>query len=122
MAYISQEQKAKIAALLKPIMPKGWKYSLSIHNHSSLTLTIASAPVDLPKVLYGESAKQASVNPYHFDHQFKDKSYVDLFKKIVAALNLDNYDRSDIQTDYFDVGHYVTLQFGRWDKPFKVTA
>jgi hypothetical protein len=122
MAYISQEQKAKIAAILKPIIPKGWKYSLSVHHHSKLTLTIASAPVDLPKVLYGQSANQISVNQYHFERQFKDSTYVDLFKKIVAALNTDNYDNSDITTDYFDVGHYVGIEIGRWNKPFEVKA
>lgn len=42
MAYVSKEKKQKIAAALKTVMPKGWRWSLAI-NHGS----IASAPVDL---------------------------------------------------------------------------
>lgn len=30
MAYMDQEKKAKIAAALKKVMPKDWKYSLSV--------------------------------------------------------------------------------------------
>jgi phenolic acid decarboxylase len=44
MAYVNQEKKAKI---LKKVMPKGWKYSLAVRNHSTIVCTIKSAPVDL---------------------------------------------------------------------------
>lgn len=47
MAYITQDQKKEIATLLKNVVPKGWKYSLAINNHSTLVMTIRSAPVDL---------------------------------------------------------------------------
>jgi hypothetical protein len=121
MAYVSQEKKAKIAAALKPVVPAGWKYSLAVDNHSTIVMTIASAPVDLPKILYGESKGHVGINHYHFERHFEgNPKMVEIFKKIVAALNLDNHDRSDIMTDYFDVGHYVTLQLGRWNKPFVV--
>jgi hypothetical protein len=40
----------------------------------------------------------------------------------VRALNCDNYDNSDSMTDYFDVGHYVDLNIGKWDKPFVCTS
>ena len=36
------------------------------------------------------------------------------------ALNLGNYTNIVIQTDYFDVGWYVDVNIGRWDKPFVV--
>jgi hypothetical protein len=29
-----------------------------------------------------------------------------------------NHDRSDIQSDYFDVGWYVDINIGRWNKPY----
>lgn len=47
MAYVSKEKKQKIAAALKTVMPKGWRWSLAINHGSTLILTIASAPVDL---------------------------------------------------------------------------
>lgn len=139
MAYMNQEKKAKIAAALKKVMPKDWKYSLSVDNHSTLRLTIASAPVDLiaesQKVVksrlldwqiaqgYADKAKptEMSVNHYHLDGAFTGELLA-TFEKIVAALNLDNHDRSDAMTDHFDVGHYVSINLGRWNKPFVVTA
>lgn len=149
MAYMNQEKKAKIAAALKAVMPKDWKYSLGVNNHSTIVLTIASAPVDLiaeaQKVVksralkrkqgalrlldwqiaqgYADKAKptEMSVNHYHLDGAFTGELLA-TFKKIVAALNLDNHDRSDPQTDHFDVGHYVSVHLGRWNKPFVVTA
>lgn len=128
MAYMSQEHKAKIAAQLKAVMPAGWKYSLGVHHHSTIVLTIQSAPVDLlhafPKTDYfdPDTATYADVNPYHFRSHFSDEKVANIFERIFRALNLDNYDRSDIQTDYFDVGHYVSVHIGRWDKPFVYTG
>ena len=31
-----------------------------------------------------------------------------------------NWDNSDIQTDYFDVNYYFDIEVGKWDKPFQV--
>jgi hypothetical protein len=45
---------------------------------------------------------------------------LDLFHKIRDALNIDNHNRSDSQTDYFDVGHYTSINLGSWNKPFVV--
>lgn len=36
--------------------------------------------------------------------------------------NRENWDRSDIQSDYFDVNYYFHLEVGRWDKPYKIVA
>lgn len=136
MAYVDQTKKAKIAATLKTIMPKGWKYSLAVENHSTIRLTIAQAPVNLLAemarvhntkhhlVAQHCEAKQtdhSGVNHYYLDDAF-DGDLLVLFKKIVAALNTDNFDKSDIMTDYFHVGHYVDIQIGRWNKPFVVAA
>ena len=33
-----------------------------------------------------------------------------------------NWDNSDIQTDYFDVNYYFDIHIGKWDKPFQITA
>ena len=47
MAYMNQEKKSKIAAALKGVVPDGWKYSLSVRNHSTIVMTITAAPFDL---------------------------------------------------------------------------
>lgn len=130
MAYMNQEKKAKIAEALKKVMPKDWKYSLAVRHHSTLVLTIKSAPINLVDIYTKtrfENREQylermyVDVNPYwwhdHFEGDLKE-----IFEKIFAALNIGNWNNSDSQTDYFDVGHYIDVQFGKWDKPFVVTC
>lgn len=126
MAHVDQTKKAKIAAALKLVVPAGWKYSLAVDNHSTIRMTIASAPVDLLAALVNsEDAKREGyhrVNHYHYLRAFRDAKMGELFGKIIAALNTDNHDNSDLMTDYFDVGHYVDISIGRWNKPFTVTT
>lgn len=124
MAWMNQEKKAKIAAQLKKVVPAGWKYSLRVHHHSSIILTIKSAPVDLiGSNLKSNGAKETylQLNEFYLERQYSGE-LLKTFEAIKAALNLDNYDRSDIQSDYFDVGHYVNIHIGSWDKPFVVTG
>ena len=124
MAYMNQEKKATIAAELKKVIPATWKWSLSVRHHSTIRLTISAAPIDL----IGEHIKNEyltgketylQLNEYHLEHAYTGK-LLETFKKIKAAMNIDNWDRSDATVDYFDVGHYVNIQIGQWDRPFKV--
>lgn len=117
MAWMNQEKKAKIASELKKVVPKGWKYSLRVRNHSTLVMTISSAPINLLE--NSPDHRYLNVNTYWLDKFFRGDLLVQ-FIKIRNAMNTDNYDRSDIQTDYFDVGHYIDINIGSWDKPFKV--
>lgn len=139
MAYMNQERKAKIAARLKAVVPKGWKYTLAVRHHSSIVFNLKEAPVDLLQD-YFEVAKQRAlfrmdvdpqkpqnldVNPYWYKEHFSPEVAAQL-TPIFDALNLRgdegaNHDNSDIMTDYFDVGWYVDFNIGQWDKPFKVT-
>lgn len=117
MAYISQEQKKEIAALLKKSL-KDYptiKYSLSIHHHSTIQCTISKGP----EFLNPEAKDRFNVNHYWIDSYFSGEA-AKVFKIIRACLNLDNYDNSDSQTDYFDVGHYISIDVGSYDKPFSV--
>lgn len=135
MAYMNQEKKAKIAAQLKQIFPKGWKYSLGVSNHSTIVLTIMKAPVDLIAMANELNRERAEMrnetpyeikgsyqgNPYYPENQFKGET-LDLMKKAIDALySADYYDRSDIMTDLVNVAYYVNLNIGRWDKPFQVS-
>lgn len=125
MAYVNQEKKAKIAAALKNSVPKGWKYSLAVRNHSTIVMTIRSAPIDLLKIACAKyenpERESTDINHYHLEHHFEGELR-DTFGNIIKALNVDNFDESDSQTDYFHVGHYVNLRIGAFDKPFTVSA
>lgn len=133
MAYITQAQKKVIAAKMKEFMPKDWKYSLSIDNHSSITCRVKSAPIDFTKELNDEYFNKnqngiregyysANPHPSWLVLHFKEGEVLNTILKIIEALNTDNYDNSDSMTDYFDVGHYIHLEFGRWNKPFINTS
>jgi len=116
MAYVSQEKKAKIAAALKLVVPKTWKYSLAVRNHSTIVMTIKAAPADLD---HGKG--HAQLNHYYLQDWLQGDD-LKVMRDILDALNTDNHDNSDIQTDYFDVGHYISINIGRWNKPFNNTT
>jgi len=141
MAYMSQEKKAKIAPKVKAILAKyKVKGSLSVRNHSSLVLNLKSGSIDLienyidtdsktfhgnkmsqDQIDYIRSKKSMDVNPYWFKEHFSGKS-LDFLKEIFVAMNDGNWDKSDIQSDYFNVGWYVDVNVGKWDKPYTVEA
>ena len=136
MAYMSQEKKAKISAALKLAIPKSWKWSLSVRHHSTIVLTISSAPVNLIALYVADercsqevrdsilSRMNCDVNPYSWRDHFSgaDAETLKAVAGIFEAMNLNNHDRSDSQSDYFDVGHYVDVNLGKWNKPFVVIA
>jgi hypothetical protein len=132
---MSQENKAVIAAKIKPILAKyGVKGSLSVCNHSTIVLTLKSGKIDFIENLNrvcGSSHYQTSngfrpatrghvdVNPYWYHDHFdgKARKFLD---EALRVLNTGNHDNSDSQTDYFDVGWYVDVKVGKWNKPYIV--
>lgn len=128
MAYMSQENKAAKAAALKKIIPKDWKWSLAVRHHMVLVMTIYAAPFDVLGFM------QANTNytigeytdlylPQRETHlKGAPPEFLAMIDKIAGVLYEGNHDRSDPQTDYFDVGWYVDLTFGRYGKPFINTA
>ena len=137
MAYMSQEKKAKIAPKIKAILAKyKVKGSLSVLGHSTLCLNLKSGPIDFiansNKVCSNNHYQVASgfkpstsgydqVNPYHFKDHYDGKALA-FMQEVFHAMNDGNHDRSDIQSDYFDVGWYVDVNIGKWDKQYTVEA
>lgn len=132
MAHMSQERKAQISPVVKAICKKyGVKASLSVRGHSTLTLTVSQGDIDFignwNKVVGGNSwhvhrgwrpaENYLDVNPYHFKDQFSGRALAFL-KEVHAAMMTGNHDNSDIQTDYFDVGWYVNINIGKWNRPY----
>ena len=136
MAYMSQEKKAKIAPKIKAILAKyKVKGSLAVRNHSTLCLNIKSGSIDfignfnktisadhyLVSRGFTPAEKYLSVNPYRYDNHFSGKALA-FMQEVFAAMNDGNHDRSDIQSDYFDVGWYVDVNVGQWDKQYILEA
>jgi hypothetical protein len=136
MAYMSQEKKAKIAPVVKAICQKyGIKATLAVDNHSSLVLNIKSGEINFignTNRVCGNDHYQVArgfepitqqylqVNTYHVASHFDGKAQ-DFLTEVLAAMNDGNHDNSDISTDYFDVGWYVNVNVGRWNKPYLVS-
>lgn len=117
MAYVSQELKAKIAPKVKAILKKyKVKGSLAVRNHSTLVLNIKEGALDFVKD-YGRDADYIQVNPYWYKDHFEGKSKAFL-SEVIPAMNDGNWDKSDIQSDYFNVGWYVDVNIGKWNKPY----
>lgn len=134
MAFMNQQKKKAIAEELKKVVPKDIKYSLAVQNHSTIVLTIKSAPIDLIEI-YAQGIEQRgedadwvrksgtiSLNTYWLNEAYGHFSerLVETFEKIKAAMNHGNWDNSDPMTDYFDVGHYIEIRIGSYKKPFEV--
>ena len=128
MAYMNQERKKVIAAGLKPIRAKyGVKASLSVRNHSTIVLKIREGDFDPAGDMCHQppagwdGPRLVDVNPYHYERHFGGRT-LEFLKEAFAVLNNGNHDRSDIMTDYFDVGWYVVVRFGDWQTPYRCTS
>ena len=121
MAYMNQDKKAKIAPAIKAILKKyNVKASLAVRNHMTLVLNVKQGPIDFVNDFGNpeDAAKYGiQVNPYHYKSHFTGKS-VKFLEEVITAMNVGNHDRSDIQSDYFDVGWYVDVNIGKWNKPY----
>lgn len=137
MAFMNQERKKQLAVHLKKAMEGfGLKYTLRVHHHSTIIMTISEGPIDfignanevlkekLPAEQYAlrgnRVEKYLQVNTYWINEHFTGAAAAAL-SAAKAALSVGNHDRSDIMSDYFDVGWYVNINVGQWDKPYVVT-
>ena len=137
MAYMSQDRKAKIVAAMKPIMQKyNVKGTFKCDRHS-ITFRIKSGAIDfvadMPDQVpqYGQwvdvdkdairNKYTIDVNPYHYATFYTGVSKEFLDEVIPAMKAADYYDRSDIQSDYFDTAYYYHVKVGAWDTPYVLT-
>ena len=122
MAYIDQAKKAVLAPRMKQICAKyGIKASVALRHHSTLVLNISQGKLDFMSNFAARTGKECkgslNVNPYWYQEHFTGDCLAFL-TEVLAVMNNGNHDRSDIQTDYFDVGWYVDINIGAWNKPY----
>ncbi len=136
MAYISKELKNAKAIKLKEIFKKyKVKASVAGGNSSAIKVNISAGALDFignyakttsdPMNILGynhrprdnEKIDSLSINPYHYKNHFSGASLAFL-NECMQILQEGNHDNSDIMTDYFDVGWYVDINIGKWDKPY----
>lgn len=134
MAYITQEEKQKLAPVIKAICKKyGVKGSLSIRHYSTLVLTVSSGSIDFitnynklasqrpsPSGMINLAKDYLDVNTHWYQEHFDGKAKQFLDEIIPAMKGPGWFDKSDIQSDYFHTKHYIDVNIGRWNKPYQV--
>jgi hypothetical protein len=136
MAYMSQERKAQLAPAIRAVLKKyRLKGSISVDHSSTLVVTIRAGAIDFVsnsnqvaeakghhlRPNYRPAKDSLDVNPYWYQEHF-DGTALACLQELLPAMNAGNHDRSDAMTDYFDVGWYVTVRIGSWNRPYEVTA
>lgn len=132
MAYMSQEKKAKLAPAIKAACSKyKVKATIAVRNHSTLVINIKSGKLDIignfnKRVderdptgtrMLRKAEDSLHVNT-HWYHEHFDGRVKKFLEELITAANNGNHDRSDIMTDYFDVGWYLDINVGQWNKPY----
>ena len=135
MAYMSQENKVSIAAELTSVLRgTGVKYSLSVRHHSTLVMKIQRGSIDWLENYntcgrtrhhgpfeFQSAVGYLSINPYWYHEHFTGEALA-MLQRIMPVLNQGNHDRSDMQSDYFDVGWYVEIKVGDYARPYEHIA
>ena len=135
MAYVSQELKSKLSPAIKAVCKKyGVKASIAVRNHMTLALNVKSGKIDfignsnrvcgadfyqVQRGFKPNTTGYDQVNPYHFQNHYDGDARAFL-SEVLAVMNDGNWDKSDIQSDYFNVGWYVDVNIGSWNKPYTV--
>ena len=73
--------------------------------------------MDEGQIAYFRKNQSLDVNPYHYRDHFSGRARKFLIE-VMSIMNDGNLDKSDSQTDYFNVGWYVDVNIGRWNKPY----
>lgn len=134
MAYVSQDDKAKLAVGVKAVLKKyGMSGTISVRHHSTLVVTIKSGKLDMisnyNKVAkanyrghfdFHEAEGSIDVNTHWFHQHFDGECKKFLEELINAMKGADYFDDSDSQTDYFACSHYYDVRVGKWDKAYQV--
>lgn len=128
MAYMDQARKRDLANRLKEALAGvDLKYTLAVRHHSTIVMNVKSGSVDFLGAgrnrdrWPGRFEPYTSVNPYWYHEHFTGEAK-EVLGKVFGALNTGNHDRSDVMTDYFDVGWYVEVNIGDYRAPYLYTA
>ncbi len=124
MAYMSQENKASKMPAIKAVLKKyGMKGTVAVRHYSTLIVNVREGKIDFAAnekevpANTGGWRGYSQINPYWIETHWSGRAAAFL-TELKAAMSVGNHDNSDIMTDYFDVGWYVEINIGRYDKHY----
>ena len=133
MPYVTKEDKIEISNKIKPLLKKfGLKGTLSVHNHSTLVLTIWNGPINFisnfnevagDRFSYNDrfepiTSGYMQINEYHYKNHFSGVALEALSEIIPEMRTKDFFDDTDIMSDYFNRSYYFSINIGTWEKPY----
>lgn len=133
MAYMSQDEKNRLAPAIKAVLKKyGMKGTIAVRRYSTLVVNITKGKLDIignmvdvrnnNPVAYDridERPEYISVNQYYIDRDYTGE-VAKFLNELFTAMRGDRwYDNSDIMTDYFDTAYYMDVNVGQWNKPYR---
>jgi hypothetical protein len=138
MAYITQEMKRELAPGINNVLKKyGCKGSISTPNRTMLCVTISQGPIDF----IGKANKQGKEhsewtgrtfhpiegsyqeNPYRYaeNHDGQLDQADEFLNELRDAMRGTlYYNNDDIMTDYFDSAYFMSINIGKWNKPYQL--
>ena len=120
MAYMNQAKKAELTPAIKAVLKKyNLKGTISVSNYSTLCVNISAGEIDF--IPANNDRGYIEVNTYWI-HDHYSGIQKDCLMELKAAMMTGNHDNSDIMTDYFDVGWYININIGKWNKPYNYTG
>lgn len=128
---------ATIRESLKKEIPQ-CKFSVIGDNYSmgrSINVALMEGPFDVFNPTYTPNQNwdgklYAQVNHYQLRDEWKDNSngqnngaYLtkecwEVMKKATEITSREHWDKSDIQSDYFNCNFYIHMAIGKWNKPY----
>ena len=140
MAYITQEMKRELAPGINNVLKKyGCKGSISTPQRNSLCVTISQGPIDFIGKANKEGKEHSEwtgrtfypiegsyqANPYRYAENYDgplDQADQFLNELRDAMRGTLYYNNDDIMTDYFDSAYFMSINIGKWNKPYKLEA
>lgn len=122
MAYVSKEDKAKLAPGIKAVLKKyGMKGTISVRHHSTLVVKISAGEIDFSDYMRNDA--YIDVNVYHIDAHYSGVAR-NFLNELLDAMKGPNYfNNDDAMTDYFHRSHFTDIEIGRaWNKPYVCTV
>ena len=140
MAYISQTEKKELAPGIKKVLKAyGMKGTLSINHYSTLAVNLKGGSLDLlgaaqkKNDIYSERhGRQISdigsyfqANAYSIETEYDqiDSKIGQFYRDLIKAMKGTKwFDKSDLMTDYHHIAYYLSINVGKWDRPYEFTG
>lgn len=115
--YTRKELKEIFAKWLKETY-KGCTVSIRLSDYNSIVINLLKADFNpfTDEMLYSYSLSRYDI---HNDPKLNSRAK-EMFTNIQSFCQSYNYDHSDLYSDYYDVGFYLSMNIGTGKTPFKV--